>query len=294
METPTINVNGLHEENICPENYPFNILLNIFDNFAFPVHWHHAIEFIYPIDNGYTVNVNDHDYVMNEKDIMIIAGGDIHSFNTVNNPGNRYFIHFDIFKLDVFGKHRNFNPSLLITQLITPRNNNDLHKNIEAHIISIIKEFEQKPFAYDLSINARFLDILVALFRNLSGTELFVPPSNSNKIIQSMERLNYALQYVENNYQSSVTLKAASKAAGFSEYYFSRVFKNLTGQNFNNYVNARRIKRAEKLLVSHDLSIIEIAHRAGFHSLTTFNRIFKKARGCTPMEYKKLQLHSVK
>ena len=120
MEIPTINMNGLHEENICSENYPFNILLNTFKNFSFPLHWHHAIEIIYPIDNGYSANVNDQEYVMNERDIMLIAGGDVHSFNTTNNTGNRYFIHFDIFKLDVFGKHRNFNPSLLITQLITP------------------------------------------------------------------------------------------------------------------------------------------------------------------------------
>ena len=107
-----------------------------------------------------------------------------------------------------------------------------------------------------------------------------------------MERLNYALQYVEENYQNNATLKDASKAAGFSEYHFSRVFKEITGQNFNNYVTSRRIKRAEKLLTSHDLSIIEIAHSAGFHSITTFNRIFKKTKGCTPMEYKKLLRHN--
>lgn len=293
MVTPTINVDGLHEQNICPENFPFNILLNTFDNFSFPVHWHRAIEFIYPIDNIYTVSVNDQEYVMNKNDIMMITGGDIHSFSTKNNPGKRYFIHFDIFKLDVFGKHCNFKPSLLMTQLITPQSNYELHNNIETHIISVIKEFEQKPFAYDLSINARFLDILVALFRNLSGKDVFAPPSNSNKKIHGMERLNYALQYVENNYQDNITLKDASKAAGFSEYHFSRVFKDMTGQNFTDYVNARRIRKAEKLLVSHDLSIIEIAHSAGFHSLATFNRIFKKTRGCTPMEYKKLQLDGV-
>lgn len=292
VETPTINMNGLHEENICPENYPFNILLNTFENFAFPLHWHHAIELIYPIHNGYTTTINDQEYVMNEKDIMIIAGGDIHSFNTANNPGSRYFIHFDIFKLDVFGKHRNFNPSLLITQLITPQNNKELHKKVEAQIIEIINEFDQKSFAYDLSINARFLDVLVLLFRSLCGTNISVPPSNHHKKVQSMERLNYALQYVEENYQNNVTLKAASQAAGFSEYHFSRIFKEMTGQNFNNYLTSRRIKKAEKLLTNHDLSIIEIAHSSGFHSITTFNRIFKKAKGCTPMEYKKLHRYN--
>lgn len=285
-------VNGLYEQNIFTENYPFKLFLNDSENFVFPLHWHHAIELIYPIDNSYTATVNDQEYIMNQKDILFIAGGDTHSFNTSNNAGNRYFIQFDIFTLDVFGKYYNFNPSLLMTQLIAPENNSLLHQKLETQIIEIINEYEQKPFAYDLTINARVFDILVLLFRNIPGNYIFASSNNCSKRIHSMERLNYAFQYIEENYQKNVTLKDASEAAGFSEHHFSRLFKEMTGQNFNCYVTSRRIKKAEKLLINHDLSIIEIAHAAGFNSIGTFNRIFKKSKSCTPMEYRKLQLHT--
>jgi len=285
-------INGLYEENIFTKNYPFRIVENTFANFVFPLHWHHAIELIYPINNRYITNVNDQEYVIEERDILFIAGGDIHSFNTSNNAGNRYFIQFDISTLDVFGQIHNFTPFLSITRLISTKNNSSLHHELEMQIGQMIKEYEQKFFGYNLSLNARVFDILVLLSRNILNNDTLLTSSNCNKKFYVMEKLNIALQYIEENYQNNITLKDTSDAAGFSEYHFSRVFKEMTGQNFNYYVNSRRIKKAEKLLINHDLSIIELANIAGFNSIATFNRIFKKTRGCTPMEYKKMQLIS--
>lgn len=284
-------INGLYEENIFPKNYPFRIVRNTFDDFVFPLHWHHAIELVYPINNGYTVNVNDHEYVIEERDILFIAGGDIHSFNTSNNTGSRYFIQFDISTLDVFGQIHNFTPFLSITQLISTKNNSHLHHQLEMQIGEIIKEYGQKSFAYNLSLNARVFDILVLLSRNMLNNNTLPTSSSYNKKFYVLEKLNTVLQYIEENYQNNITLKDASAASGFSEYHFSRAFKEMTGHNFHHYVNSRRLKKAEKLLINHDLSIIELANTAGFNSIATFNRIFKKARGCTPMEYKKMQFN---
>lgn len=282
-------INGLYEENIFTKNYPFRIVGNTFDKFLFPAHWHHAIELVYPLTNSYTVTVNDQEYRIEERDILFIAGGDIHSFNTSHNPGSRYFIQFDISTLDVFGQIHNFSPFLSMTQLISAKNNSQLHHQLEMQIMEIMKESEQKFFAYNLSLNARVFDILVLLSRNVLTNDTLLTSSNYNKKFYVLEKLNTALQYIEENYQNNITLKEASAAIGFSEHHFSRVFKEMTGHNFHTYVNSRRVKKAEKLLINHDLSIIELATRAGFNSIATFNRIFKKVRGCTPMEYKKLQ-----
>jgi len=54
------------------------------------------------------------------------------------------------------------------------------------------------------------------------------------------------------------------------------------------YINARRVKAAEVLLLDHSIPITEVAMRAGFKSLTTFNRIFKEIKHCTPSDFKRL------
>ena len=53
------------------------------------------------------------------------------------------------------------------------------------------------------------------------------------------------------------------------------------------YTDSLRLQAAEKLLVETDKKIIEIAWDAGFSSLSSFNRFFKKKTGMTPTEYRK-------
>lgn len=54
------------------------------------------------------------------------------------------------------------------------------------------------------------------------------------------------------------------------------------------YLIGRRIAYAERLLLTPNLSITEVAMQSGFNSLSTFNRIFKTAKNCTPSSYKSL------
>lgn len=279
---------GLLEKDIFTESYPFRLLLNTWENFDWPMHWHHAVELVYPVENNYTATVNNHEYSLCERDILFIAGGDIHGFKTTNNKGNRFFIQFDISTLDVFGQIQNITPLLSSTRLISRQHDGDLHRNLEKQILELITEYDRKSLAYTLSLNARVFDILVLLSRNILNNVDFKDISNNKKFF-TLEKLNRAFQFIEENYQQDISLKAVSYAAGFSECHFSRIFKELTGHNFLNYLNERRIKKAIKLLTIHDLSIIEIAHHSGFNSIATFNRAFKKIKGCTPLEYKRIQ-----
>ena len=78
--------------------------------------------------------------------------------------------------------------------------------------------------------------------------------------------------------------------AGFSKFHFSRLFKQYTKDTFTDYLNQRRIRAAEELLAAPppDTSITEIAMRCGFSSISTFNRLFKQLKNCTPGEFRAL------
>ena len=69
---------------------------------------------------------------------------------------------------------------------------------------------------------------------------------------------------------------------------FANVFKQFSGMSCYDYLIQKRIAHAEALLIQPDLSITEVAMRSGFGSLSTFNRVFKAVKNCTPSEYKNL------
>jgi len=106
--------------------------------------------------------------------------------------------------------------------------------------------------------------------------------------MEKLQKLDKVFQYVDKYYQTNIDLESISKVAGFSKYYFTRFFKENTGVTFIDYLNNFRITKAEWHLMEEKDSITEVAYKAGFNSVKTFNRVFKKSKGCAPMEYRRV------
>ena len=83
-------------------------------------------------------------------------------------------------------------------------------------------------------------------------------------------------------------MEEAANIACFSKFYFTRLFKQYTNQTFYDYLSTKRIKAAEQMLIIPNLPITEISLKAGFSSLSSFNRTFKRLKGCSPSEYRSL------
>ena len=111
---------------------------------------------------------------------------------------------------------------------------------------------------------------------------------DDDKLNEYSEKFGTVLKYIDNNYMYDITLDELADVAGYSKYHFSRIFKQYNSMSYIQYINARRTKAAEQLLFEPDIPITEVAMRSGFKSLTTFNRIFKDIKHCTPTDFKKL------
>ncbi|MBC8644955.1 AraC family transcriptional regulator [Flavobacterium lindanitolerans] len=70
----------------------------------------------------------------------------------------------------------------------------------------------------------------------------------------------------------------------------SYLINEVTGNNFYNYINSKRVEEAKRLLLSdksEGLNMLGIAFASGFNSKTTFNTAFKKWAGLSPSQYQK-------
>lgn len=95
-----------------------------------------------------------------------------------------------------------------------------------------------------------------------------------------------AQRYIEENYEKEISLDEISRQLNISSYYFSKLFKETTKQNFVEYTTMVRLKRAKILLKDKRLGIKEIGIRIGYRDPNYFSRIFKKYEGVTPTEYR--------
>lgn len=277
---------GMHEKNIFAKDFPFRLELNTQSDFTYPIHWHAAIELLFMEKNGITVTVNNREFYLEEGDILFIAGGDTHGFPDPKNSGKRIFIIFEPSAFNTLG-------SSIITPLISSTftisgKDNPFHGNLISQINRIVESYSRKDFGYQLFLCARIYDILAIISSFLTEKTPSGNGPDKVKKIQGLEKLSEAFKYIEANYMNDISLSDAAKAVGFSESYFSRLFKDISEKTFSSFLNEYRIRQAEGFLIKSGMSVSEIAYTVGFNSIVTFNRAFKALKGCSPSTYKKI------
>ena len=97
-----------------------------------------------------------------------------------------------------------------------------------------------------------------------------------------------AIQFIEKNYHTHITLEQVAEQLKISANYLSRLFTKELNISFTYYIIQARINRAKELLTDTHMKTYEIAHRVGFTDESYFSRVFKKSTGIKPNEYRKL------
>ena len=96
-----------------------------------------------------------------------------------------------------------------------------------------------------------------------------------------LDRLNDALNYIEDNLTSEIEYEMAAKIACCSTYHFQRMFSYIAGVPLSEYIRNRRLTMAALDLQNGD-KVIDVALRYGYESPTSFNRAFQKVHGVSP------------
>lgn len=104
---------------------------------------------------------------------------------------------------------------------------------------------------------------------------------------EGADKIQIAARYISEHYTEEITLSDAATMAFMEETYFSKKFKQLTGFGFKEYLITTRIKAAENLLKTTDMTVGEIADACGFSSSNYFGSVFKRMLGVSPANYHK-------
>ncbi|MBY9078543.1 response regulator [Paenibacillus sp. HN-1] len=94
------------------------------------------------------------------------------------------------------------------------------------------------------------------------------------------------VKYLEQNYQTDLSLQEVAGKFFVSREYVSRRFKQEFGINFTDYIGNYRIDKSKLLMQNPHLTLSQISEMVGFHDVKYFSKVFKKREGITPKEYR--------
>lgn len=102
------------------------------------------------------------------------------------------------------------------------------------------------------------------------------------------EQINLALAHIHYNFADKFTAEDLANISGYSIFHFHRIFKEITGENVNDYIRNTRLEKASNLLLyNQHQNIKTIAINSGFSSDVGFRNAFKKKFGTTPKQWRK-------
>ena len=160
-------------------------------------------------------------------------------------------------------------------------NINELMSELKASIkkISALQSEEIEFKHTDMNVN-HFFEYAVNFFYVLCSDAENKSHTRGDKICDEI------LEHINKNYSdASLTLVFYAELYNINSSYLSRLFKKNVGTGLANYIESVRVNKAAELLFDSSLTIADIAESAGFGSVSTFRRVFKKLKGVNPSDY---------
>lgn len=254
-------------------------------NQDYATHWHSAMEIIMPMENHYDVEINQISYHINPGEFLLIPPGEMHKL-IAPDSGRRFILLFDISLITKLKGGTSIQALLLQPLFITKDGYPKIYDEVYRLLLDITDEYFSKNEYAELTIYSLLLSFFVKFINNRIQDEELFPNVRQSRQKEYIKKFNDLLDFINLHYSEELNLESMAARMGFSKFHFSRLFKQYTNLTFNDYLNFRRLKAAEELLANPALSIIEVSMRSGYSSISTFNRLFRQMKHCTPSEYR--------
>ncbi|MBS4201002.1 AraC family transcriptional regulator [Bacillus sp. FJAT-49732] len=279
--------------NLIDDSFPINIFhTDTLESETLHLHWHEHYEVIL-LRKGETVfYINGNRLSATAGDILFVNSGELHS--ALSEYPNRVQYDAIVFHSSILGNELDgLRSEDVVSSYLTRKAKvaNIIHQShpqyriMKEAIESLLEEFTNQHTGYQLAVRAYCQLIFTWLHR------WFVCKHSDELQLDALkkkaERFKSLLLFIEYNYSNKITVEKAASIVNLSPYHFCKVFKELTGSTFIQFINLHRIYEADKLLANSILTISEIAERVGFNNIYRFSKVYKTIKGYPPSKQRK-------
>ena len=124
---------------------------------------------------------------------------------------------------------------------------------------------------------------------SMNGAHKTSPPPVDMRSFGSdnIELIGRVMNYIAEHYMEDIGLNTIADYVYFSPSYLGKLFKDISGYSFTDYIIKVRMEAAAELLLGTNLKMNEVMKRVGYYSVQGFSRVFKNHFNCSPGEYRK-------
>ena len=274
-------------------NYNFPLLvskerLSQYESGSFLWHWHPEIELTLITKGKMIYKVNNSTFSLQEGQALFGNSGTLHAGYMINSQDCEYYsITFEpklIYGYDnsiVFIKY----VKPIIQNISLPAIHFDLSENWHKNVISLIQEIieieSNQKSTYELDIISKLDEYWKLLFLNTDKVPLGTPYDRN-----SYNRIRNIISYIEEHYDSDLSLEDIAKSIHVCRSECSKLFKRFMNIPLFEFITQYRIEKSVEYLINTNYSIMEIASLTGFNDSNYFSKVFKKQKGCSPSQYR--------
>ena len=280
---------------IIPSKVPFMYEKTVTPGMRTQMHTHEYLELFYIIDGKYRQKILGKEFVFQKGELCLIDKNCQHQEILVNGSSTILFLGITVQMFDDIMKHLSsasritafLNTALLEQKNIQqylhfkPNPNNDSAQKLEKTFISLIEELKN----FDAASPFICQGLLLRIFKILGTKYDFSLSKQARKkmnLILFEEMTDFILENL-----SDISIQMLVSEFHFQKDYFNRLLKAQTGMTYTEYLQLLRLRRAEKLLLTTDYTIEQIAEAVGYHNKGYFYKIFTEKYQLTPAQFKK-------
>lgn len=252
------------------------------------LHWHDQMEIIYVKRGRGVVSINLQAYPVYEGCIVPVLPGELHAIERDGQETMEYeniifsLSILDSTEADDWCRHNVINPlrqgGLRFERPIHP--GTDFHSKASAALDGADLACSEQMRGYSLIVKSQMFLFLHALFCYRDKNVIQTPTSDT-------EKLKELLTYVKEHYHERISVADAAAAAGYSQSHFMRIFKQVTGRTFNDYLVDYRLCAAVYYLRQTTYDVSTVAAMCGFDNISYFIRRFRNKYGASPGKYRR-------
>lgn len=249
------------------------------------------IRIYYVLEGEAIIHLAEHNIRLLPRHLYFIPAYTIHSYEC-----HGLFVHYYLHVYEGFKNEMNLQE---VYELPIEVEGSEVAAQLFEHLCNRLPEARlphSDPNSYDTSAQTsdyvqRYRDMALWEKMELRGAMLMIMShfirQAKPRVWTQDERMKRVLEYVHSHISDSINIEKLADVACITKPYFIRLFKHEFGFPPVQYINKKKVERAQLLLFTTDKAVKEVAFILGFSDQNYFIRLFHKLTGITPQEYRR-------